>query len=352
MLENSKGPLDYVLRSGIPIDRTDIAEFLKIVETSIFQQNRNIARFIEALCFGNMRLALSMFSTFMTSGATDVDKMLNIYRRSGSYYVAFHEFVKSIMLSERRYYKDSASPILNLFDCGAERHSGHFSSLRIMRVLQLRRGESTNEGQGYVDIGQLVAMSEDVFDDRENLVRALNRLVVRQLVEVNTRSTDSIMGASHVRITSSGWYYCRYLVSSFSYIDLVLQDTPLNDSDTEKVLRSFVQQVDNLSDREEEKLARLEVRFARVRAFLEYLRSEEEHEATLYDLRISGGVWATPFMPVIISQIEREIEWIARRLKENRELFPEDIKVWSDESELEVPSGEHDEDEVEDGAAE
>jgi SpoVK/Ycf46/Vps4 family AAA+-type ATPase len=352
MLENSKGPIDYVLRSGITIDRTGIAEFLKIIETSIFQKNRNIARFIEALCFGNMRLALSMFSTFMTSGATDVDKMLNIYRRSGSYYVAFHEFVKSIMLSERRYYKDSASPILNLFDCGAERDSSHFSSLRIMRVLQLRRGESTNEGQGYVDIGQLVAMSEDVFDDRENLVRALNRLVVRQLVEVNTRSTDSIAGASHVRITSSGWYYCRYLVSSFSYIDLVLQDTPLNDSDTEKVLRSFVQQVDNLSDREEEKLARLEVRFARVRAFLAYLRSEEEDEATLYELRRSGGVWATPFMPDIISQIEREIEWIERRLKENREIFPEDIKVWSDESELDVPSGGSGEDEAEDTADE
>src|ERR1035437_7691202 len=137
-----------------------------------------------------------------------------------------------------------------------------------------------------------------------------------------------------------------------SYIDLVLQDTPLNDSDTEKVLRSFVQQVDNLSDREEEKLARLEVRFARVRAFLAYLRSEEEDEATLYELRRSGGVWATPFMPDIISQIEREIEWIERRLKENREIFPEDIKVWSDESELDVPSGGSGEDEAEDTADE
>jgi hypothetical protein len=36
MLEHSKGPIDYVLRSGVAIDRTDISEFLKIVETSIF----------------------------------------------------------------------------------------------------------------------------------------------------------------------------------------------------------------------------------------------------------------------------------------------------------------------------
>jgi hypothetical protein len=149
VLERNQGPAEYVLRSGIAIDRSAIADFLKIVDTSIFEQNHNIARFIDALCFGNMRQALDMFTTFMTSGATDVDKMLAIYRQSGSYFVAFHEFVKSIMLGERRYYKDEASPIMNVFDCGADKNSSHFTALRIMRALSERRGESTREGQGF-----------------------------------------------------------------------------------------------------------------------------------------------------------------------------------------------------------
>jgi hypothetical protein len=292
-----------------------------------------------------------MFSTFMTSGATDVDKMLNIYRRSGSYYVAFHEFVKSIMLSERRYYKDSASPILNLFDCSAERNSSHFSALRILRLLFQRRGDSTSEGQGYVDIGQLVGMSEDVFNNREDLVRTLNRLLARQLVEVNTRSNDSISGASHIRVTSSGWYYCRFLVMSFSYLDLVLQDTPLNDLSVENTLRSLVQQVDNLGDREEEKLSRMDVRFARVRAFLTYLQREEEKEAALFELSRSGGIWSEPFMPEIIKQAEREIEYIERRLKENRELFPEDIVVWEDEGGLDLLEDGRGDDEIDNATA-
>ena len=63
-----------------------------------------------------MRDALKMFNIFMTSGVTDVGKMLAIYRASDSYFVSFHEFVKSIMLEERRYYKDAASPIMNVFD--------------------------------------------------------------------------------------------------------------------------------------------------------------------------------------------------------------------------------------------
>ena len=278
VLENNQGPVEYVLRSGLSIDRSAVADFLRIVETSIFRQNKNIARFIEALCFGNMRKALDMFTNFLTSGATDVDKMLTIYRQSGEYFVAFHEFIKSIMLGDRRYYKDGSSEILNVFDCGIERNSSHITALRIIHLLSQSRRQYAREGQGYVDLSQVVGMSEDVFDNREDCVRTLNRLVGRQLIETNTRSTDSITGASHVRVTSSGWYYARYLTRAFSYTDLVLQDTPIDSSGVEQELRAFVHEVDNLSDRQEEKRTRMEVRFKRVRLFLDYLQREEDRE--------------------------------------------------------------------------
>jgi hypothetical protein len=333
LVQKSTGPESYALGHGIAIDRAAIADFLKIIQTSIFEQNHNIARLIEALCFGNMRLALDMFTLFMTSGATDVDKMLRIYRDSGSYFVAFHEFVKSLMLAERRYYKDESSQILNVFDCGAERNSSHFTALRLIRALGERRGESTREGQGFVEIARVVGTSEDIFDNREDVVRTLNRLVVRQLVEANTKSTDNIAGASHVRITSAGWYYARYLVGSFSYLDLVLQDTPLNDSDVEQQLRNAVEEVDNLSDREDEKLNRMQVRFRRVRTFLAYLRAEEDWEQSEFDLSVRGGIWADPFIPAIQKGFEKEIAHIERRLLENRERFAEELAVGSDEEE-------------------
>jgi hypothetical protein len=333
VLEKSTGPTSYVLGHGIAIDRVAIADFLKIIETSIFEQNHNIARLIEALCFGNMRLALDMFTLFMTSGATDVDKMLRIYRDSGSYFVAFHEFVKSLMLAERRYYKDESSQILNVFDCGAERNSSHFTALRIIRALGERRGESTREGQGFVEIAKVVSMSEDLFDNREDVVRTLNRLVVRQLIEANTKSTDSIAGASHIRITSAGWYYARYLVRSFSYLDLVLEDTPLNDPAVEERLRGDVEEVDNLSDREDEKLNRMQVRFRRVRTFLMYLRYEEDREQSEFEVSLRGGIWAEPFTPAIQEEIEKEIAYIERRLRENRERFAEELVFGPDDEE-------------------
>jgi hypothetical protein len=335
VLENGNGPIEYILKSGLNIDRKAVADFLRITEASMFEKNRNISRLIEALSFGNMRMALDMFRTFMTSGATDVDKMLTIYRQSGAYFVAFHEFVKSVMLGERQYYKDAASPILNVFDCGADRNSSHFTALRILRVLAQRRGESNREGQGYAEIARLVGMSEDTFNNREDAIRTLNRLLARQLIEANTRSVDSILGASHVRLTSAGWYYSRYLVRSFSYVDLVLQDTPFSDEQTERAIRDLVHDVDNLSDRPDQKMERMSVRFERVRAFLRYLQDEEEREVLQFDLNHANDVWRERFAAGIEEQIDREISWISKRIHETRERVIEDIHVATDDAESE-----------------
>jgi hypothetical protein len=195
-----------------------ISDFFTIVQRSVFGQNRNIVRFIEALCYGNMRQALNMFTNFLTSGATDVDKMLTIYRRDGFYNVAFHEFAKSIILGDRKYYKEDQSVIYNVFNTGTAKNSSHFTSWRLIVMLLAVRSESSPEGRGFIDVTRLLDVFEDHFDNRQDLVSTLDRLVTRQLVEANTRSTETIHGASHVRSTPAGWYYVNYLVRSFAYL--------------------------------------------------------------------------------------------------------------------------------------
>jgi hypothetical protein len=306
-------------------DAQDIYDLLTIVSNSLFSYNRNIIRFIEAICFGNMRSALEMFINFITSGATDVDKMLNIYRRDGQYYVGFHEFVKSVMLAARKYYKEEQSPILNVFDCGAYKNSSHFTALRILNLLLSYRSQASREGQGYIEITSLLSAFEDTFDNIEDFIVTLNRLLQKQLLEVNTRSTESIAGASHVRVTSAGWYYSRYLVRSFCYLDLVLQDTPLNNSHVAEDLKQSVYLVDNLYDREADKLERVEARFERVEKFLDYLKDEENHERTDLHLNTTTGVFNIPIVDPIREQYQTEREWIRRRIIENRERYADEV---------------------------
>lgn len=317
-----------VLSSGIPIDRQSIQEFLEVVENSLFGRNKQIARFVEAICFGNMRSALQMFTTFLVSGATDVDKMLHIYRRDGAYFVAFHEFLKSVMLGERQYYKESQSPILNVFDCGTQKNSSHFTAIRILSLLLSHRGESTEEGQGYFEISKALSLFEDLFDNKEDFIKTLSRLVKWQLVEVNTRSIDSIIGASHTRATSAGWYYLTHLVRSFAYLDLVLQDTPLNDETVVDKLERSVHEVDNLADKEDLKLQRMGVRFSRVQEFLIYLEAEEEQEVKHHRLTGVNSVLADPITPKIIEAFARQRSYIETRLRENRERLDEEVMVF------------------------
>jgi hypothetical protein len=333
VLDSGDDVIRVIIPGGIEFDRESIGDLLNIVERSIFQGNRSITGFIEAICFGNMRLALQMFTTFLTSGATDVDKMLLIYRREGSYYVAFHEFVKSIMLGDRKYYRESQSPVMNVFDVGAQRNSSHFTSLRLINALGALRGQSSPQGQGYVAITDLLAEFEAVFDNLEDCVRCLDRLVVRQLVEVNTRSTESIEGAEFVRLTSAGWYYRSVLVSSFSYLDLVLQDTPINDSAVADVLLDSVGKVDNLMDRADVKIERMEVRFERVGAFLEYLKREEHWEAGEYGLGTLASPIGESIVDTLLTAFLAEREKIQRRIRENRERDEDDTVDASPEEE-------------------
>jgi len=322
-------------------DAQDIYDLLTIVNESLFGTNYNIMRFIETICFGNMREALGMFIAFITSGASDVDKMINIYRRDGDYYVGFHEFVKSVMLAARKYYKEEQSPILNVFDCGTYKNSSHFTALRILHLLLSYRAQSSREGQGYVEITRVLSSFEEIFDDTEDFIVTINRLLRAQLVEVNTRSTESITDASHVRVTSAGWYYSGYLVRSFCYLDLVLQDTPFNNSQIAEDLKQSVYLVDNLYDREEDKVERVEARFNRVEVFLDYLKHEEDQERSYFQLDPTAGILGQPISDTIREQYEREREWIRKRIKENRERYADEIifeTLAEDVSELGIPT--------------
>jgi len=317
-LEERRDELVKTVLRGRSFDTKDIGEFLRIVQHSVFEWSRRISRFIECIRFGNMRSALQMFTTFLTSGATDVDKMLLIYRREGSYNVAFHEFLKSVMLQDRAYYKEDQSPILNLFNCTSEKNASHFAGMRMLSLLLEHRSESSPEGRGYIELNRVVGLYADIFDNVRDISITLDRLVNRQLIEVNTRSIKTVIGASHLRVTAAGWYYLKYLAPSFAYLDLVLQDTPLNDEELEQTLRRSVYDVNNLADREEEKYERMQVRFNRTQHFLTYLAAEESREFDMFNMSRLPAPLSVAFMSTIQRSFEQERAYIEKRLREGR----------------------------------
>ncbi len=319
-------PEQLVLKLGrtIEFDKSDVFKFFDIIEYSIFTKNLNIARFVESLAFGNMREALDMFATFLYSGATNVDKMLKIYDRDGNYFVPFHEFAKSVILGDRRFYLDSESKILNLFDCGQERNSSHFTSLRLLAFLLQHINESSPEGRGFRSLEQLYGEFLDIYDNEQDLNRAIKHLLRKQLIQINTRSLDSLKDATHIRISSAGWYYFKYLVRAFAYLDLVFQDTPIDDQNIIKKLKQYIIDVDEIVEKQEFMSERMELRFERVEMFLSYLSKQEQNEQKEFSLNVRPGPLGQKFMPGIIAQYEKERDWIKRRIRDKAERQADD----------------------------
>jgi len=282
---------------------SQLIELFRLLRHSILGRNYNIIRLVESVAYGNMRLALKLFNSFVTSGATDIAKIVNIYTQGKGYTVPFHEFIKSIMLGDYRYYKESRSPILNLFNVTRHQNASHFTALRILKYLSAY-ADVTNASSGFVNLHSLVTDISDVFGNDDDCVETIKKLISleKQLVELDSRRTDSTDGASEIRITTSGVYYMDYLMQAFSYLDLVWQDTPFTE-------RGFA---DNLASKMT--TADINERFERVELFLDYLAQHEENEFKEHNLKEEKGAFWGPFMPQIIAQIKKEKAFIMRKV--------------------------------------
>ena len=271
----------------------------------------NVVRLLERVCMGDMRRALKMFRRFVQSGNTDVRKILSIYRENSHrrvpYHVPFHEFTKSVMLDDRKYYRegDTEDEIVNVFANSGFAPNSHFTTLRLLAFLMESSEQRSQFGTGYVQWGAIVSAFGAVFPDSRDLKFHLEKLIFRSLVETDTGVTVVPEGSvldhcQAVRAAPAGEYYLTFLTRAFAYLDLVWVDTPLADTATLTALGELVHARDKNG------------RFQRVDLFLRYLCAEEEREFRVFPA-LSRAPWSGPFMPNILKQVESEKRFIAMR---------------------------------------
>jgi len=313
--------LDYILaKLKLPIDELqflfstklnleprlrDIRDFLEVVRDTIYRSpRRSASRFMSRTSGGNIRRGLELFSRFLISGNTKIKEILETYRGYGSYTIAEHQFVKSIVLGNYRYYSEEFSYLMNIFDFNPEFFNGHFLKLKILQYAEERVTDSSPFGRGYISINRLIEEASHLLISPEAIEDAILKMAKYGLILLDTRSKTDLKGASHFKITECGNYYLRVLPNRFSYIDLVLADTPIADIDLVKRLRSM------LPNRN------LDVRFERTKLFIEYLKEMEKRE-----FQANQGYQASPlgkfqFTSKMESNLEKEKQYITERIKQ------------------------------------
>ncbi len=285
-------------------DRTRIANFLRIVRESVSYRgpaHKSISNFMTSISKGNMRVALECLNSFLSSGNTKVDEMLYGYAKSGSYKIPYHAFLKSVALGDRRYYSGDASRVMNVFELNTNLTDSHFLNLRILKYANDRTTADSEFGRGLVDIDALKIEAEKMGVNLKAMDYSLARLGQFKLVEVEG-GKEMPSEAKFVRATPTGNYYLRGLITKFSYLDLVWQDTPMADAELAKVLRKGIDTTD------------VQYRLDRVGLFLNYLAKQEMLEFANNSEYADSDLMGTLFMDDIKHGYEIDRRYILSRL--------------------------------------
>jgi hypothetical protein len=254
------------------------------------QKNADIVRMLACVSNGDMRYALDMFRAFVSSGNTNIEKILDATTHTGGYTVPFHEFAKSAILGSRRYFRGSVSHIVNVFAKTEARSASHVTALRVLARLSAAEGAASPHGPGFVSVPKLLREYRESFGLADDFGAWCDELLRRGLIVSEPPKASDLERADAVRIAAAGSYYWKYLVRSFAYVDLVYADTPVAD-------QHLAERLAALADSHG-----LEDRIARVTGFLDYLAREEAQEL-LQAARRSG-----PYVNGVLSEVRGHVD--------------------------------------------
>jgi hypothetical protein len=290
-----------------------ISDFLSTIIFTLQQRaNKSVSRFVSGTSGGNTRRGLELFANFLVSGNTKIREILEKKKISGNYIIAEHQFVKSIVLGNWRYYSKNSSYLMNIFDVNQSLSTSHFLRLKILQHAEDQASIDSEYGSGYVSINRLSQEAGDISISRSAIEDALILLAKFGLIELNTRSKVDLKEASHFKITDCGAFFLRLLSMRFSYLDLILADTPIADADVALKIRHL------LPSRE------LADRFERTHLFVSYLKKMEDKEfvnSPEYELNAFGK---HKFGQKIVSSFDKEKKYIIESQKRKEYLREQD----------------------------
>lgn len=254
----------------------DSIKYLSKLENQFLNDLSPLNIFLTACGHGDIRLSLDLFRSFLLSGYTNIDEMLNAER----WVFQIHQVIKPVMIPDRYFYDEGRSEIPNMFQLRSTRHGSHFTALRILRKL----GKSVDiSSPPHVDVILLKAYFIETFNMLEDFELNMDMLLKRGFIESSNRLDKYSDDVDSVRITNYGLFMLNELVYDFVYLDLVCTDCGVFNQNTCNYLSEASRQEFQLFLKAD-RLGRVNVRLSRVDAFITYLSEEEIREREVHTL--------------------------------------------------------------------
>jgi hypothetical protein len=288
------GEVPIESHQGMKARFPNLVALIRVFMASL-KTRRELHELIDHVAGGNVRLALDLVKDFMGSGHVDTHKIVKIFEETGRYTVPLHEFLRAVIFGDAMHYDSERSPVANLYDISAPDAREHFLLPLLLSSLGAWSGPGVESG--FVETARVYARMQGWGFTPYQIDAALVRAHRHKLIETAARKEPQIGQGlpAAIRVTTVGIYHVKRLTHLFTYLDAIIEDTPVLDA----TVRANIVAAEPIEDR-----------IARARLFRRYLDDQ---------WKLLGGS-DYPFDWSIVSRhVTKDIDRVSRGIRQRRE---------------------------------
>lgn len=289
----------YQLESGIKITypQSELGTFLRALYIELFERKHNISRILESLAGRDVRRALDMFVSVITSGHLSPTTITSNVIGGGGFPIKEHVILKILMRTDYRFASDHSGYIINILGFEPEwEKPDNFLLSEILYYLVTNRKIKGQIGiEGYFTCRHLANELQRYGYVPDDTLKALNYLLRKQLISADHLNFASVTFDDSVRILASGYMHLRVLSARLEYLYGVLPTVPVSDEIAAHQIARIIERENKTgATRVEEKARGMEI-------LLKYLTAQKDlRDKTPFATERSGASY-------LISQINDAI---------------------------------------------
>lgn len=223
----------FAIESGARVvyHKSQLQAFLRGLYSELFDRKRNISRVLESLAGRDVRRALEMFVSIITSGYLSPAAIASTAIGGSPLSISEREIIKITMRTEYSFFSDHSGFTSNIFGYDPDwQKPDNFLLVELLYDLARSRKRVGHIGlEGYFTCRSIAEGMQKFGYVPEDTLAALNLLLKRQLIAADHMNFVKVEFDDSVRILASGFIHVRVLARRIEYLYGILTTTPLTD---------------------------------------------------------------------------------------------------------------------------
>ena len=287
---------EYTLDNGVRVilPKGELGNFLHSLYGLLFGQRTNVARVLEALSGRDVRKALEMFVSIVTSGHLSTSALTSAVKGEGQIPITEYHILRILMRTDYRFFSDASGYVSNIFYYDNDWSlPDNFILIEVLYFLAVNRKRVGEIGlEGYFSTRRVCDEVQRLGYDWNDVLKAQNYLLGRQLVIADNFNNVEVTFDDCIKITASGFIHLRVLCERIEYLSGVLPVVPISD---EKTCAVIAEQINRESQRSFSTLAEKTRAVETLLTFLKFELAKREKNP-FFDRTKSGAAYVVDAM--------------------------------------------------------